>query len=153
SRQSPAGSGRLGGGSWFLLRVVHRSLTRGASPGAVRYSDRGEALVACGDCKMLRSLDEIKTCDRMRTLEQMANDAEVPSCRLAHIARQAQTLIQAGKEVTILLDLATSAGKIEEADRLLQQEAVEAARAINEREKDVFAFCRRLIAVVRVVLD
>ncbi len=52
-----------------------------------------------------------------------------------------------------MLDLATLAGKIEEADRMLQQEAVEAARAINEREQDVLAFCRRLIAVLRVVLD
>lgn len=52
-----------------------------------------------------------------------------------------------------MLDLATLAGKIEQADHALQQEAVEGACLVQEYEKSALLFCRRLIAIVRVVLD
>lgn len=52
-----------------------------------------------------------------------------------------------------VLDSATLADKIKEAERALQQEADETTRFVHESEKDALAFCRRLIAVVRVVLD
>jgi len=45
------------------------------------------------------------------------------------------------------------AGRIEEADCVLQQEEAEVARAVQEHEKSALLFCRRLIAIVRVVLD
>jgi hypothetical protein len=52
-----------------------------------------------------------------------------------------------------MLDLATLAGKIEATDRALQQEAAAAARVVEEREGSLLRFCRRLLAIVRVVLD
>jgi Family of unknown function (DUF5677) len=50
-------------------------------------------------------------------------------------------------------DLASLADKIETAERALQQDAAEAARFADERERSAFQFCRRLIAIIRVVLD
>jgi len=51
------------------------------------------------------------------------------------------------------LDLAALADKIDEADRALQQEAAEATRLVHEHEKEALTFCRRLIAIMRIVLD
>ncbi len=52
-----------------------------------------------------------------------------------------------------MLDLATLAGKIEATDRALQQEAAAAARVVEEREESALRFCRRLLAIIRVVLE
>jgi len=52
-----------------------------------------------------------------------------------------------------MIDLASLAGKIEEAERALRQEEVEAARLAEAREKSTLDFCRRLIAILRVVFD
>ncbi len=52
-----------------------------------------------------------------------------------------------------MLDMATLADKIEATDRALQHEAAAAARTVEEREGPLLRFCRRLLAIVRVVLD
>ncbi len=100
----------------------------------------------CDGCGRLVSLEDIKSCEDMRLVGQM------PDCRLVHVLVREQRPGRT-RPGPIMLDLAALAGKVEEAVRTLQQEAVEAARAVHEREKDVLAFCRRLIAVMRVVLD
>lgn len=50
--------------------------------------------------------------------------------------------------MTTVFDLASLADKIEEADRVLQQETHEASHG----EKEILAFCRRLIVIFRLVL-
>src|SRR5262245_52047840 len=52
-----------------------------------------------------------------------------------------------------MLELATLTGKIEQAERALQDEATEAARAVQEHEKSALLLCHRLIAITRLVLD
>jgi Family of unknown function (DUF5677) len=53
-----------------------------------------------------------------------------------------------------MLDLAQQlAGKIEDAERALEQETVAAARLVVELDKPALDFCRRLLAIIRVVLD
>ncbi len=104
---------------------------------------------SCDGCDRLVSLEDIKLCKDTRLAGQM------PDCRLDRVLQREQRTGPARAEgpEPVMLDLAGLTGKIEEADRTLQQEAVEATRAVHEREKDVLAFCRRLIAIVRVVLD
>ncbi len=51
------------------------------------------------------------------------------------------------------MDLTALATKIHAAERNLQQEAAEGLRTASEHEPTTLAFCRRLIAVVRVVID
>jgi hypothetical protein len=50
-------------------------------------------------------------------------------------------------------DLVSLAEKIEEAERALKQEAEVAARSVGEQETSTLAFCRRLMAIIRVVGD
>lgn len=73
--------------------------------------------------------------------------------RFARPMKRAGTRRKSVSDDRSVIDITTLANKIQQASEALQAESTDALRVVREHEEPALAFCHRLLATMRVILD